>query len=507
MSFAYRSGREWRVLALLLVLGATSGAHTAQAASFAIDIDPSSPTLGDLLDRESRTTRTPAKTSANPRVAPSAPVSAPPPAQATAPVALPLPRSVSSEPIVPRNAATVNVKRAKSRTPLPPTRPKPQPEASVLAPKPDVATRINPAPSSPRAPAPVVDMPAPPPRPLVRVPVEITAPPVAQTRLARQPEALPPALETQVPTPRPAPRKIEIPPTHPQAKASAVRDQAALLRDPTITNSSEPLAPASGGRAKGKARSFEDEEQDLPPASAPAPRVVLPPLEEPARAAPPRSTPKAAEPTAPKSVPEVKAAPATKPVEAPKAPAAKAELGKADGAKVDTAKADPAAKSPAEGDKIVYVIDQDLRQFLTDFARRSGLRSDIAANVRGRLTKVKLPAEPNALLRELERRHDFEWVIEGEILKVSSRAEMATRILPLGSLAYDDLVREMKNADIDAARYPMRKLGDSNAIFITAPATHIGRIAALIDVLKAGKTVGPDLRIVRNGITRKVEWD
>ena len=496
MSCAYPSGRNWRVFAFFLALGAASGAQTTRAASFAIDIDPSSPTLGDLLDRESKS-KLPAKPSTSPRTTPDTPVQATPPA----------PRSISSEPIVPRNAVRVNVPRAKSRAPLPPTRPKPQHDIQALAPTSHMIARPSPVASPVRDPAPVLDMPAPPSRPAVHSPTQKL---ISEAHVARQPEALPPALETHVPMVRPSPRKIEIPPPHPQAKANASRNQAALLRDPTITNSSEPPEPVADGRAKSVTRLLEDDDEQAPPPAAPAPRVVLPPLEEPARAAPPRSAPSkaasAAKPVAPK------------PTEAPKVPVSKVEPPKGDsvkpeGTKVESGKTDPTAqvasetKSATAPDKIVYVIDQDLRQFLTDFARRSGLRSDIAANVRGRLNKVKLPAEPNALLRELERRFDFEWIIEGEILKVSSRAEMATRILPLGPLSYDDLLREMKNADIDVARYPMRKLGDSNAIFVTAPATHIGRIAALFDVLKAGKTVGPDLRIVRNGITRKVEWD
>jgi type II secretory pathway component GspD/PulD (secretin) len=160
-----------------------------------------------------------------------------------------------------------------------------------------------------------------------------------------------------------------------------------------------------------------------------------------------------------------------------------------------------------ESGQFVVVMDQDLRSFLIDFARRIGLRSDIASNVRGRLTKLRLPAEPTALLRELEKRQDIEWVIEGEILKVSSRAELATRILPLGSVGYEELLRELRAIDLDVNRFPLRKLSDSNAIILTAPAAHVARISALIDALKIGKSVGPDLRIVKGGQSHKVSWD
>ena len=153
----------------------------------------------------------------------------------------------------------------------------------------------------------------------------------------------------------------------------------------------------------------------------------------------------------------------------------------------------------ADPNAFVFVFDQDLRAFLTDFSRRVGLRADIGSTVRGRLTKVKLPAEPTALLKELEKRHEIEWVIEGELLKVSSRADLATRILPLGQLTQEDLIRELRTADIDLSRYPLQKLGGSNALMITAPAAHIARISAIIDALKAGKSAAPNLRIIRAG--------
>lgn len=158
-------------------------------------------------------------------------------------------------------------------------------------------------------------------------------------------------------------------------------------------------------------------------------------------------------------------------------------------------------------DRVVYVVDQDLRQFLTDFSRRFGMRADIAQSVRGRLTKVKLPVDPTALLKELERRFDLEWMIEGDLLKVTARSDLATRIIPLGPLSYEEVIRELKVIDIDTTRYPLRKLSESNSIITTAPTGHIGRIMAMIEALRAGKSIGPDLRIVKFGSSQKVVWD
>ncbi len=211
--------------------------------------------------------------------------------------------------------------------------------------------------------------------------------------------------------------------------------------------------------------------------------------------------------------------PATPATDAPKAaavPAATASPATADAVPAPQPSDPPASvplaqRTPApalsETGPMVYVVEQDLRAFLGDFARRMGLRADIAASVRGRLTKVKLPAEPMALLSELEKRHDIEWILEGELLKVSSRAELATRILPLGRITLEELLREMTAVGTDNSRYPLQKVGGSNAVIVTAPVQHVARIAALIETLKAGKSVGPDMKVIRAGVSQKVTFD
>ena len=416
-----------------LIIVAFASLSPVSAAKFSIDPDPSSPTLGEMLDQEAR----PRPSSAAARV-PALSPSAPKPRLSGHSEPLPPARSIVRDPYLPPNRSTVIAPRAVHR--------------------------------------PIAAQPA--------VPYTQTLPP----ELAGKPpslfvEPLPKASAASAPEMPRAVRQIDLAPLKPVGGNRS----PVVLRDPVITHSSASQpAPAAEPRALSK-------------------------LEEPARGLPVRANSKVPEmPSAKPAQPENKVLPAptvpSKPVsEINFPPSSKAEP--ANRAPSDPVQRADEPKAAADSERIVYVIDQDLRQFLTDFARRVGMRSDIAANVRGRLTKVKLPTEPAALLRELERRFDFEWLIEGEILKVSSRSDLATRILPLGSLTLDDLIREMKAVDIDVTRYPLRKLNDSNAVITTAPATYIGRVAALIDVLKAGKTVGPDLRIVRNGSSRKVEWD
>lgn len=82
------------VSGVLSLLVAASGAANARPAGFAIDPDPNSPTLGDILDREAR-------------------ASAPRPA--LKPVEVPPAPVTVSTPYVPRAAVTVLAPRVRSR--------------------------------------------------------------------------------------------------------------------------------------------------------------------------------------------------------------------------------------------------------------------------------------------------------------------------------------------------------------------------------------------------------
>lgn len=580
--------KRLRALALATCLAAVAPCMV-KAAGFAIDPDPSSPTLGDMLDRDTRgkprppllPNLAPQRPSPTSTVAPVAPPPAPPqrpvsgagitaPAMRATPAPEPKPRDaasaqrveraappprarsqerfnlpsdwpvledeqprvrpkpalpvsaasptdlpVSATPRLPRGAAVVNEKRAVARPrnapvlpatpPLPPLSDERAAADSVQAPpsmEPSLQGRATealppgtpfagsslPGAFSPGAPSPVVTA-----LPAAALPNAQTAPREGPLTPSAAGDAAAPTLSALPVPPRRDARQIAL---HPAGTA----DSRKLLRDPAITNAIEPrddgeqeadrvpdvLPPVRPTLLAEAARPPDRPRPPLMPRSSATnppepqttqrpqtPPVALPPLEEPARV-----VPRARQPEAPAKPPAIAPAPAVAPAQAPNDP-----------------------------DRFVYVIDQDLRQFITDFARRVGLRSDVAATVRGRLTRVKLPLEPTALLRDLEKRFDIEWLIEGEILKVASRSDLATRILPLGPVAYDDLIREMRAIDIDVTRYPLKRLTESNSVILTAPSAYVGRVAALLDTLRAGRSIGPELRIVRSGVSRKVEWE
>lgn len=405
-------GRKLRGLhLLLLLLSTTGGAVQADYRRMAIDPSPSSPTLGDILDRNRPAPPRPAaKPVARPHPAPPAP----PKVRSHA-----IPPTASRVGVPPVALAPAQPVKAKKSQPTPPN-------ASEVA-------------------APVL-------------------PPEMPTPLALTPVARPSALAVRGLAPVSA--------RQPRPLTTLAAQRRELAADPIMTGTTVP-AGSSGDTLKA------------PPAE----------VAQPLPATHARETSKTSEAG---KAPEKSKNP--EPVMAP-------EPGRTSEPPKISTSAPAAPSTSAESGRFVYVVDQDLRSFLTDFARRVGLRSEIAATVRGQITKVRLPAEPTALLKEIEKRHEIEWIIDGETLKVSSRGELATRILPLGKISYEELLRELKQVGVDTARYPLQPIGGSNAVILTAPAAHVARIAALVEALKAGKTTGPEIRIIRSGMTSKVNWE
>lgn len=211
--------------------------------------------------------------------------------------------------------------------------------------------------------------------------------------------------------------------------------------------------------------------------------------------------------------PKERSKPAAAAAAPPTAEAVKAEAATLPPGKPTALEAEAAAapSAVANGNKaepgFVFIVDQDLRAFLQDFARRYGLRADIASGIRGKLTQVKLPSQPRELLRELATRYEIEWTFEGEVLKVSSRSEMGTRVLPLGNVAFNDWISELNAAGLDTSRYTPIPMQGSKAAILTAPVTYLARAAAILEVLKTGREASSELRIIRAGVSQKVQFD
>ena len=119
------------------------------------------------------------------------------------------------------------------------------------------------------------------------------------------------------------------------------------------------------------------------------------------------------------------------------------------------------------------VVDQDLRDLLSELGARMGISvrvSDaVKARVRGRLP----PAPPQEFLQHLAAIYGFEWFYHGGTLWVSASSENQTKLLHLGPVEFSQLANTMQDLGISDERWPLRNSSDAGIVMVNGPPRYV----------------------------------
>ena len=90
-----------------------------------------------------------------------------------------------------------------------------------------------------------------------------------------------------------------------------------------------------------------------------------------------------------------------------------------------------AAPLPLMGGSVTYaVVDQDLRDVLTEVTQQSGLRLNLSEAVHGRVRGRLPPAPFSVILDQLAKTYGFDWYYDGGVLYVSAASEAQGKMQP-----------------------------------------------------------------------------
>lgn len=163
-----------------------------------------------------------------------------------------------------------------------------------------------------------------------------------------------------------------------------------------------------------------------------------------------------------------------------------------------------AAPVPWSEEPLSYtVIDQELRDLLTEVATRLGVRirvSDaVKARVRGRLP----PAQPREFLTRLASIYGFEWFYDGGTLWISSPAESQTRMMALGPVAFDQMTAAMDELGLSDERWPLRASSQAGVVVVNGPPRFVAMAEQALSALqqKARPPAPSEIRIFRGQST------
>ncbi len=129
---------------------------------------------------------------------------------------------------------------------------------------------------------------------------------------------------------------------------------------------------------------------------------------------------------------------------------------------------------------IIYIIEQSLPDFLSQFASRNKLQLTISEQVQGKLKKLSLPMQMELTLSQLAKSYGIEWHMQDKNLYVSNSLENVNRLIELGNMNLSTLKQAIKKAGLNPGANKMSYLKGKNAITLIGSASYIAHVEALI---------------------------
>jgi type II secretory pathway component GspD/PulD (secretin) len=150
----------------------------------------------------------------------------------------------------------------------------------------------------------------------------------------------------------------------------------------------------------------------------------------------------------------------------------------------------------AEAEKSVFILEQELREFLLLAGKRNNVRISVSSSVRGTIRNLALPSGMDAMLDMLSREFDFEWFRESGVIQVSSVKDSVSRVIFLGRMRMEDLEASIKEAGLSGDGYELSFVENSNSVVVKGP---VGLIAKIELITEAFNKRNSGVRIIKRG--------
>jgi type II secretory pathway component GspD/PulD (secretin) len=150
------------------------------------------------------------------------------------------------------------------------------------------------------------------------------------------------------------------------------------------------------------------------------------------------------------------------------------------------------------------VVDQDVREILTEFGRNLNISIQISDQVNGRRIRGRLPiSSAKDFLNRLCESYGLVWYFDGGILHFSAENEVRTEAVDLGPVNPAGISQKLRDLEILDSRFPIRSTGDSRNLAISGPPPYLARIRQTVETMQ--KVSRPrNVREVQDGDDVKV---
>jgi type II secretory pathway component GspD/PulD (secretin) len=149
------------------------------------------------------------------------------------------------------------------------------------------------------------------------------------------------------------------------------------------------------------------------------------------------------------------------------------------------------------------VIDQDLREVLTEFGRNIRIPVKLSENVaKRRIRNDMAVAAPREFLQRICDTYGLVWYYDGAVLTVSDDSEVRTELLNTGAVGSETLLARLDSLGVNDARYPIRT-SNAGVITVSGPPPYLSMVRKTLDALEKASTPRP-VQEVTSGDTQKV---
>jgi type III secretion protein C len=152
-----------------------------------------------------------------------------------------------------------------------------------------------------------------------------------------------------------------------------------------------------------------------------------------------------------------------------------------------------------EGPYQYLVVDQDIRDILTEFGRNLNINVKISDQVGGRRIRGRLPiTTAEQFLKRLCESYGLVWYYDGAVLHINSESELRTELVELGPISPFGVNEKLQALGITDPRYAIRSTADSRVLSVSGPPPYIAMIRQTVAAMQ--KAASPkSVREVQDG--------
>ncbi|NJM34470.1 MAG: type III secretion protein [Rhodomicrobium sp.] len=132
-----------------------------------------------------------------------------------------------------------------------------------------------------------------------------------------------------------------------------------------------------------------------------------------------------------------------------------------------------------------FIVDQDVKDVLTEFGRNINVPVKISDDVRGRRVKGSPPAlDAKDFLENLCASYGLVWYYDGAVLHIATDGEIATDLIPLQFVKQDLALNRLREMGVLDPRFNVRSDPNSGVIFVSGPPDYRGKVKEAVVALE-----------------------